>query len=290
MANGKHIQALVEMGLNVLEAEVYAHLLKESPLTGYGVAKALGKPAANVYKAIDTLADKGAVIVDEGGTRQCRAVPANEFLMRLERDFTLHRKEAAAALRHLPGPGEDTRIYQLRSRGQVFEQCRQLLADAKRVAHLDIFPDPLKELRPDVAAAVARGVEVVIKTYGTVDVEGAEILVEPDAALILARWPVQWVNVVVDASAFTMVLLSADGREVVQGVCTASPYLSYLHQGRLANELAYTALKIAIEGGASHDDLLRTFEHTRQYTVLDTPGYERLLQQIAPFLPTGKEA
>ena len=67
------------MGLNALEAEVYAQLLKESPLTGYGVAKALGKPAANVYKAIDTLADKGAVIVDEGGTRQCRAVPAQGF-------------------------------------------------------------------------------------------------------------------------------------------------------------------------------------------------------------------
>ena len=96
------------MGLTVLEAEIYTHLLKDSPLTGYGVAKALGKPTANVYKAIESLADKGAVVVDDGGTRVCRPVEVKDFLSRLERDFRRHKREAQRSLGRLPGPGEDT--------------------------------------------------------------------------------------------------------------------------------------------------------------------------------------
>ena len=53
MAIDKHIQSLVAMGLNVLEAEVYTHLLKESPLTGYGVAKAIGKPVKMIFTRED---------------------------------------------------------------------------------------------------------------------------------------------------------------------------------------------------------------------------------------------
>lgn len=289
MPSDNHIQSLMAMGLNALEAEVYTHLLKTSPLTGYGVAKALGKPAANVYKAIDTLADKGAVIVDEGWARLCRAVPAKEFLVRLERDFSRHRKAAEAVLKRLPGPGEDTRIYHLRSRDQVFGQCRRLLAKARRVVHVDIYPDPLRELRDDIIAATKRGVQVIVKTYAAVDIPGVEILVEPEAELILGRWPGQWVNVVIDYSSFTLALLTAEGKDVVQAIWSASPYVSYIHHGRLACELAYTALRIEFERGASRADLQRTFAHTSGYIVLDTPGYDRLLAQIAQVQPVKKE-
>lgn len=281
MPGDTHIQSLMAMGLNALEAEVYTHLLKASPLTGYAVAKALGKPVANVYKAIETLSDKGAVLVDEGGARRCRAVPAKEFLARLERDFSRHRKEAEAVLAHLPAPAEDARIYHLRSRGQVFEQCRRLLAEARREVHIDIYPDPLAELRADIAAAAQRGVQIVIKTYDAMEIPGVEILVEPDAPLILERWPVQWVNVAIDHSRFTLALLTADGEDVVQAICSASPYVSYIHHGRLAFELAYTALRIDFERGASREELLHTFAHTKDYVVLDSPGYDRLLRQIA---------
>ena len=277
------------MGLNALEAEVYTHLLKASPLTGYAVAKALGKPAANVYKAIETLSDKGAVLVDEGGSRLCRAVPAKQFLARLERDFSRHRKDAEAVLSRFPAPAEDARIYHLQSRTQVIEHCRRLLAEARREVHIDIYPEPLADLRNEIAGAAQRGVQVVIKTYAPAEIPGVEILIEPDPTFVLDRWPVQWVNVAIDHSRFTLALLTADGEDVVQAIWSASPYVSYIHHGRLACELAYTALKVAFERGASHEELLHTFAHTKDYIVLDSPGYDRLLHQIAHVEVPAKE-
>ena len=277
------------MGLNATEAVVYTHLLKQSPLTGYGVAKALGKAGANVYKAIDSLVEKGAVVVDEGGTRQCRAVPAREFLVRLERDFARHRKDAEAALGRLPSPGDDAGVYQLRSPAQVFERCRRLFAEAERVALVDIFPGPLAELRHDIAAAAERGVQVVVKTYRPAEISGVEILVEPEAGTVLDRWPGQWVDVVIDGSRYAMAFLSADSRSVIQGVSSASPGLSFIHFDRLAHELGYTALKIAIASGASREELIQTFAHTREYFYSDAPGYARLLQQAAQFQEVSKE-
>jgi sugar-specific transcriptional regulator TrmB len=276
------------MGLNALEAEVYTHLLRQSPLTGYGVAKALGKAGANVYKAIDSLAEKGAVIVDDSGARQCRAVPAKEFLVRVERDFARHRKDAEAALERLPSPGDDTGIYQLRSAAQVFERCRRLFAEAESVARADIFPDPLDELRDDIAAAAERGVQVVVKTYGPAEIDGVEILVEPEAGTVLERWPGQWVDIAIDGSRWVMAFLSADSRSVIQGVSSASPGLSYIHFDRLAHELGYTALKIAFTSGASRDELIQTFTRTREYFAPNAAGYARLLQQAVSFEDTSK--
>lgn len=56
----KAIELLRQLGLNQLEAEVYAFLLPNEPMTAYAIGTALGKPTANVYKAIEHLARLGA--------------------------------------------------------------------------------------------------------------------------------------------------------------------------------------------------------------------------------------
>src|SRR4051812_35804269 len=117
---GEAIEALVALGFTGLEAEVYAWLLGESPATGYRVAQALGKPAANTYKAIESLQQKGAVLVEDGESRLCRAVPAEELLRQAERGFAEKRAAAARALSELRGPGGDERVYTIRTADQVF--------------------------------------------------------------------------------------------------------------------------------------------------------------------------
>ena len=79
-----HTQALTDLGFKPVEAEVYLFLLAESPASGYRVSQALGRPAAQVYKAVEALQQKGAVIAEEGKTQQCRAVLAVELLKHLD--------------------------------------------------------------------------------------------------------------------------------------------------------------------------------------------------------------
>ena len=98
-----HIDSLRELGLTGLEAEAYAWLLTASPATGYGVAKGLGKPTANTYKALESLREKGAVVTDDDETRSYRAVPPPELLAALERRFL----ESPAARRRCAGPARN---------------------------------------------------------------------------------------------------------------------------------------------------------------------------------------
>ena len=81
------VQALQTLGFSALEASIYSFLLTESTATGYRIAQALGKPVANTYKGIQALQAKGAVLVEDGSTRLCRAVPPDELMGQMERAF-----------------------------------------------------------------------------------------------------------------------------------------------------------------------------------------------------------
>src|SRR5689334_12400249 len=78
------IQALQSLDFSELEAAIYTFLLQESPATGYKIAHAIGKPVANTYKGISALQDKGAVLIDEGENRLCRAVHPGELFAQMQ--------------------------------------------------------------------------------------------------------------------------------------------------------------------------------------------------------------
>ncbi len=273
--------SLVALGLTQLEADIYTFLLQESPSTGYRVAKNLGKPAANVYKAIETLEAKGAVEVDDGRTRLCRPVPAAELLDLLERRFKRNRDQAAASLQRLPGPAQDSRVYQINHRDQLFGKCRHMLQTAQRVVLVDLFLQPLDELRPDLERAAARGVAVAVKSYATDgEVAGAQVILEPEHERIRKRWPAQWIVMVSDGAEMLIALLTKDGTRVIQAVWSGSPFLSWNHHSGLSSELAYTALRREMAHGASLETLHRTNAGFEPFMAPEAPGYYRLLRQL----------
>jgi sugar-specific transcriptional regulator TrmB len=273
-------ESLTALGLTPLEADIYVHLLSHSPDTGYGVAKALRKTAPNVYKAIETLEGKGALLVDQGDTRTVRAVPAETFLAGLEHRFARLRRDAANSLSRIPEAGPDARVYQIITREQLVEQCRSLLRSARRVVLVDAFPVPLDVLRDDLAATASRGVDVFAKIYAPDDVRGVEAVLEPESELTRGRWPEQWIDCVADASDFILGLLNPDGTKVLQAVRSASPYLAYLHHSRLACELGYTALKATLIRGESSDVLKDVYDRTTRYFALDAPGFAALRRRL----------
>src|SRR5262245_2044037 len=235
--------ALTAFGFTDLEAEVYVFLLRESPATAYRVAQAIGKPAANTYKAVESLQAKGAVVVDDGESRQCRAIPAGELLARLEHSFRERKRSAARALRSLKAAAGDDRVYQLRSVEQVYARCRHMLDTSRRVAVLDLFPEPFAELRPALQKAARRGVRVAVKAYEPADVPGVDVVVGPHAPATRQRWPGQWLNAVADGRQHLLALLSADGSELVQAVWSGSAYLSWVYHSAAGAELVLAAVE-----------------------------------------------
>jgi sugar-specific transcriptional regulator TrmB len=273
------ITELRELGLSGLEATVYLHLLRQPRSTGYRVARDLGKAAANVYAALESLRTKGAIVLEQGGSRAWRALPAAS----LERVFAERLRERTRRLADVlaewqEGGDDDAGIYHLAEPEQVYAQAQAMLARARSVAIGDLFPIPLSRLTPALEAAAARGVPTAVQAYTPASLKDVEVVVGPRGRAVLARWPGQWLELVVDGSEVLVALLSLDGSRVDYSMWTRSPHLAWTSQSALSGDLLATRLIGALEAGMP-PRALRTLARDLQKRLRppDAEGYRRLL-------------
>jgi sugar-specific transcriptional regulator TrmB len=262
------VRALADLGFTNLEAEIYSFLLQESPATGYRIAQAIGKPAANTYKAIQTLEQKGAVIVEDGSTRNCRAISSEELLSRLSREFEKKRASALSSLSTLNNPTVDERIYQIRSKDQVLQRAREMLAGAKQVALAAIPSSLVPELADAFLEAAASGVDAAIKSDQAIRIEGVESVVAADEERELSS-----LQLSVDCEEALSALYDVDG-QLIQAIWTRSPAVVVGQHEGLASQICLVSVADRIEEGAGQKRLSRAVGSLR--TVTSTPGYERL--------------
>lgn len=231
------IESLAELGFTEIEARVYCFLLGESPATGYRIAQGIGKAAANTYKAIDDLVQRGAVLADEGETRLVRAVKPRELIAAIEREHNERKKRAAAALNALETATPDERVYRLNTPTQVFERARAMLAAASEIVLLDIFPVLVDEFAADFERAAKRGVRVVAKVYAPTRIAKVEIVASRKGEAVFAAWPGAQLSLVADAREHLFALFSHRLDRVHQAVWSNSVFLSCLAHSHLAGEL-----------------------------------------------------
>lgn len=242
----KSIDTLTNLGLNQLEAEVYTSLLTNLPMTGYRLGKMLGRPTANVYKALDGLAQKGAVLIEEGQNRLCRAVPVDEFLQQLESDFQNKKGQAKEVLSELKVEEADDRIYQLNSVPLIIERANTMLARCEKIAVIDAFPKLLTAVSPAIHTAIERGVSVLIQAYSPISIKNAHIAQAYMSDENLDEWNGQQLNLVIDARECLLALVNNQLDQVHQALWSQSTYLSFiLHVGRVREHNAHELLGMA---------------------------------------------
>ena len=273
-------QPLIDLGLTALEAEAYAYLLENSPATGYRVAKAIAKPTANTYKAIQSLKEKGALIIEDGASRLCRAIPVEEFLRGLERRFLRTKEEANRELAKLKPAPADEKFYYLQTPDQVFERFRRMLKECEHIALLDLFPCGLEELRGDIERAASRGIHIGIKAYRACKVKGAEVAVAARGEETIRRWPGQWANGVVDGRHHLLAFLSRDGTRVLQAVWSTNTYTSWVYHSGLMFELLHGALSRGLVKGKGRTVLPRGYRKLEAMKGEEAPGYHMLLERF----------
>lgn len=279
---GSAAAALVRLGLNELEAQVYGYLVEQGPATGYQAAKELGRAVANTYKALYSLEEKGAVLVEDGESRRCRAVAPRELLARLERDFRERHAAAAKALAGAPRPAEDAGVYRLTTASQVMERARAMLSRAERNVAVEAFPRPCAELADDLERAVARGVRVVAVAYEPASIAGVPAALHPSRDLILAAWPGDLLYLAVDAREHLHAILERERDAVVQAVWTESTLLAC--QAHLAgvNNAVLCDLMGALERGVDRAGLEAELARNDPHRLRETLGFADLRALAAP--------
>lgn len=284
------IAALRELGFNQLEAEVYVFLLPSPPVTAYRVAQNIARPTANVYKAVESLARKGAILLEEGESRVCRAVPVAEFRKRAERDHRSLLEAAASALSHLDAPAPDERVYRLESASQVFESARDMIAArARKIVLVDAFPAALARLHDPIEQAAKRGLRVLVEAYRPVRIAGATVAHASIAESSLDLWRSEQLNIVIDGREHLFALLSRDLESVYQAVWSNSLYLSCVaHAGRLCEHTLLRMLE-AGESGAEPSELLRILKQHRFFVRDEVPGQHELIERYVEKPPARRK-
>ncbi len=249
------VQVMSEIGFTPLEAEVYVYLLQNSPATGYRVATGIGHSFSVTYMALASLAEKGAIVVDDGKNRLSRAVPIEELLDQMERRFREQRKRAIAAVRDLPDRVADDRIYRLTSIEQVYERCRAMLGESRRRVLMEIFPEPLENLQEAMEEAAARGVDITARVYTPTSIEGVRLVMSPWGAENLRVMKAQWLAIFADGREFILGNVLSGGKGVQQVVWSASSLLSLALYDYVNSDLHHYSFRPLLEAADSLEEL-----------------------------------
>ena len=271
----KTIQSLVNIGFTRMEAQVYICLLQESPQSGYGVAKKLGKPAAYIYRAIDVLEKKGALLRQRGATKLLRAVPYNELINQLDEQFKTQLRSAEEGLKDIRPTDWDDHIYALSTVEQVYERANEMISRASGGIAVDLYPVPLKRLQNALELASKRNVYVGAVVYEETDV-AINRQVPSFAEGNVKSWSRQWLRIAVDGIEFMYALLTADGSEVHDAIWSANPVQAWLAYYSMVKERRlHQAMNIDPDTGSLEDlhSLLRTWRDPKNVRIL--PGMER---------------
>ncbi len=287
------VAVLRDLGLNQLEAEVYAFLLAHEPMTAYAVGRAIGKAPANVYKAVEALSRLGAVMVEEGDKRVCRAVPAREFLSHSRASFLAKAQAAAGVLAGLERDSFDERVYGVESVDEAFERCVAMLGRARKVAVVDAFPQSLERIVPALEKAARRKVEVLVEAYRPIEIQGVSLVVAHTGQSSVDLWGAEQLNVVVDGKEVLLALMSLDLSQVHQGLWSRSLYLACLIHSGLRSEHTIHRILEELNDRGHRSDPRRVLAEHRFFVSGGVPGQEelhaRFVKRRPDARPSGKD-
>ena len=267
---------LQALGFTETEALVYGYLVENSPATGYRISHAIGKQPANTYKALRSLEDKGAIIVEAGKTNLCQAVPPDELLDSLEKQFHQHRLEAKRELEVLPSPSVYAGIFHLTSVEQVIQRATTMIGDATSIVLCDLSPGPCELMTSVLREAAKSGVLVACHVYADEEIEGVHTLNMTDSDLESIDWPGQQISVVVDSREHLLGLLAMDMEEVREAVWSSSNFLSCMQHNHLAADLLAIGSRSRYAGPASDVTELLDGIRLKRYRP---PGLEDLIRR-----------
>ncbi|OIP04985.1 MAG: hypothetical protein AUJ97_01940 [Bacteroidetes bacterium CG2_30_32_10] len=277
--NKKSLELLIKLGFNQLEAEVYIHLLTQPPSTAYKIGKQINKPTANVYKAIDSLAEKGAILIEDNKNKQCRAVNPEEFIGQYEAALLEKTQEAKKMLSSIDSQIIDENSYSIGSVHLVFERFKSMMSKCKTIAVIDAFPKTLEKMKDSIVEAINRGVDVHIEAYEPIEIKGVSILNSEIGSKTLEHWQSQQLNLIIDGEEHLIALMDNDLKKVKQATWSNNIYMScILHAGCL-REQAIIQIMNTLNQPEFEKEVKKILENQKFFFNSNIPGFNKLFNR-----------
>jgi HTH-type transcriptional regulator, sugar sensing transcriptional regulator len=269
-------EVFAQLGFNQLEAEVYVALLKHGPQTAYKIGKLLNRPTANVYKAVDVLAFSGAIEVEEGSVKVCRAIAIKSLAQQLQNNYKNKIDKAVAQLSNLKTDVEEEGIYKLQTVDSVFQRALEMLKRSNHVVVVDAFPKALTKLGDELNKLPKKGVEVFVEAYEPIKLQkGVSVVIPGISKEALKYWKAQQLNIAVDGKEILIALFNNDLSELIQATYSNNLYLSCIVYSGLLSEHK----TIQFSNAKNMDEIAKIKARQKFFYNSNVPGLEQLFKQ-----------
>lgn len=265
-----------QLGFNSLEAEVYISLLKNGANTAYKIGKELNKPTANVYKAVDALAKSGAIEIEEGDIKVCKAIPITTLALQLESNYKNKIEQAVKDISAIEKENVIEGIFKLETVEAVMQRAKEMLLRVEEIVVIDAFPKTLNYLKNNINELARRKVEIYVEAYEPVELKDTISLAIPEIReYTLNHWKAQQLNIAVDGKEILIALFNEDLTKLIQATYSNNLYLSCIMYSGLMNEhkvIKYSNIK-TFEEFTDFRNNQKFFFNTK------VPGVDQLFKQ-----------
>lgn len=216
MTANPEISALLrELGLTEIEADTYLALLQASrgePVSGYKVAKDMGRDPANLAKTLAALGRQGAVRVVQEKPRLFLPVSPDEFTGQVLHRMAETQQRAVQLLREFESTPAAGTALALAGPDQVLERARLLLGACRAEAQIFASPGVCERLSAQIEElAVNRSCALRIASTQSLGIPGAACISVPSPPGLEDTEATPWLQLVVDREVWLIAQLRSDG-------------------------------------------------------------------------------
>jgi len=207
MKNGDIESVMAELGFSRYEARAYAALAEGRPLTGYELSKRSGIPGSKVYECLERLNRKNLIVSVGDHPPRYVAVPPEELVRRLTRDFEHSVKTLKNLLAGRSRAEAVDYIFNINGYDEIMDKAEEMVRQAGRTLDMSVWSREMGRLAGPIREAVERGVDVRILSFNGGEA-GLPVRVYHHKPLSGSDSAARWITVV------------RDGNEVLTGQCS----------------------------------------------------------------------
>lgn len=257
------------LGFTQLESDIYRFLLRSGTSTGYSIAKGINKPAANVYKSLETLRIKGGVVSSMNASKSFAAVGWQELLDRQKRDFDQQLTALSEHLKSIDKPDTDEQVYQIGNGQQLLQSTRRLIDNAQQILLGDLEPEAVNLFAQELKSAADRGVEVRIKAYEAVEIKDVHITLRGHGPDIHNKSHDVSFSLCADGIEFITAMITAEDHSVIQAFRSHSALMTMtVHNNILYGQVLTDIKKALKDNNLKHvKTILESTEHLHPFSA-----------------------
>ena len=245
------VDKLVRIGFSEYEAKAYVALLRESPVTGYQLAKLSAVPRSMIYEVLGKLTVRGAAMtLRKEGSTQYAPIPAQEFLEQLHREQDALINALEEDLSDLDATSDLDYVWNIEGHDNIMAKAEEMLAQAQDRIYLSLLPATVPSLQGALERAIARGVRVVIYSTEPLDLPGGRVIVAPVPEVAQERVEGLWLVLVIDGQEVLIGELLTENQ--ARASWTGSPLFVFIAEHHLRTDL-YLPRVLALLGDRALD-------------------------------------